>query len=305
GGLLHEGQGKWYPGEPLPRWALGVFWRADGVPVWRDETLLADTAQAGKHTLDDARRVIDALVDAMQLPRARVITAYEPSGNDTPIGFVLPLRAAPRESSSGNEPRWETCEWPLANDRLRAVAGESPLGLRLPLGSLPRDVPIRTALTAQARDGHVAIFVPPIDALDDYLALIGALEATAAQLAVPLLIEGYPPPRDPRIRALLVTPDPGVIEVNVQPASSWRELVDTTCTLYDEARLAGLATEKFMLDGRHAGTGGGNHVTLGGTTPADSPLLRRPDLLPSLVTYWQNHPALSYLFSGQFVGPTS
>ena len=303
GGLLHEGQGKWYPGEPLPRWALGVFWRADGIPVWRDETLLADSGRAGEHSLDDTRRVIDALVDALQLPRQRVITAYEASG-DTPIGFVLPLRAAPRASDDG-KPRWQTGEWPLADNRLRAVAGDSPLGLRLPLNSLPRDVPIRTALTVQARDGHVAIFVPPIDGIDDYLALIGALEATAARLSIPLLIEGYPPPRDPRIRALLVTPDPGVIEVNVQPASSWRELVDITQALYDEARLARLATEKFMLDGRHAGTGGGNHVTLGGATSADSPLLRRPDLLPSLVTYWQNHPALSYLFSGQFVGPTS
>ncbi len=137
---------------------------------------------------------------------------------------------------------------------------------------------------------------------------IGAIELIrredAARRRLPC-VEGYPPPRDPRVRALLVTPDPGVIEVNVHPASSWRELVDTTRTLYEEARLSRLATEKFMLDGRHTGTGGGNHVTLGGATPADSPLLRRPDLLQSLITYWQNHPALSYLFSGMFIGPTS
>jgi uncharacterized protein (DUF2126 family) len=151
----------------------------------------------------------------------------------------------------------------------------------------------------------VRVFVPPIRKIDPYAALIAAIEETSRQLAMPVLVEGYPPPRDPRIRALLVTPDPGVIEVNVHPSSSWRELIDTTQTLYEEARQARLATEKFMLDGRHAGTGGGNHVTLGGAVPADSPLLRRPDLLQSLIVYWQNHPALSYLFSGMFVGPTS
>jgi uncharacterized protein (DUF2126 family) len=304
GGLLHEGQGKWYPGEALPRWALGVFWRADGIPAWRDETLLADARQPGTRTLADARRVVDALVDELGLSHAFVTAAYDASGDDVPIGFVLPLRAAGRASADAGG-RWRSCAWDVPGDRLRATAGDSPLGLRLPLASLPADVPVKTALTAQLRDGHVAIFVPPIESLDDYLALIAALEAAATREQMPLLLEGYAPPRDPLVRALLVTPDPGVIEVNVHPAASWRELVDITVTLYEEARLARLATEKFMLDGRHAGTGGGNHVTLGGRTPADSPLLRRPDLLQSLVTYWQNHPALSYLFSGQFVGPTS
>src|SRR5439155_19606138 len=225
----------------------------------------------------------------------------------------------------------------------QAVPGDSPLGLRLPLGSLADVVPddqefeapvdpfaphdalperthhkrrtrargegahevIRTALTVEARGGHVRVFMPPLTRIEAYAALIATIESTAAALATPVAIEGYAPPRDARVRVLQVTPDPGVIEVNIQSAASWDELIETTTTLYEEARQTRLGTEKFMLDGRHMGTGGGNHVTLGGPSAAESPLLRRPDLLQSLITYWQNHPSLSYLFSGMFIGPTS
>ncbi|HKU87418.1 MAG TPA: transglutaminase family protein [Casimicrobiaceae bacterium] len=336
GGLLHFGQGKWYPGEPLPRWALGVYWRRDGAPLWKDTALLADARSPGAATIESARAFIDGLCGELGLASANVATAYEDvarvlldenalpddidplaadltqagerariaqllrGGVDKPAGYVLPLRFvedAPRLT-------WETGPWPLRRDRLYAVGGDSPLGLRLPLGTLPDDA-IRTALVVQVRNGHLHVFVPPIEMLDAYASLIGAIETIASRQQTPVVIEGYPPPREPEIQALLVTPDPGVIEVNVHPASSWRELIATTQTLYEEARQTRLATEKFMLDGRHAGTGGGNHITLGGATAADSPLLRRPDLLQSLVAYWQNHPALSYLFSGLFVGPTS
>ena len=336
GGLLHFGQGKWYPGEPLPRWALGVYWRRDGAPLWKDTALLADARSPGAATIESARAFIGGLCGELGLASANVATAYEDvarvlldenalpddidplaadltqagerariaqllrGGVDKPAGYVLPLRFvedAPRLT-------WETGPWPLRRDRLYAVGGDSPLGLRLPLGTLPDDA-IRTALVVQVRNGHLHVFVPPIEMLDAYASLIGAIETIASRQQTPVVIEGYPPPREPEIQALLVTPDPGVIEVNVHPASSWRELIATTQTLYEEARQTRLATEKFMLDGRHAGTGGGNHITLGGATAADSPLLRRPDLLQSLVAYWQNHPALSYLFSGLFVGPTS
>jgi uncharacterized protein (DUF2126 family) len=164
---------------------------------------------------------------------------------------------------------------------------------------------VRSALCVEPRGGVLYIFMPPVKSVDEYLDLVAAVEATARALGVRLLLDGYPPPSDPRLSHFLVTPDPGVIEVNVQPACNWHQLVEQTTTLYDDARYAGLAPEKFMLDGRHTGTGGGNHFVLGGSSPADSPFLRRPDLLRSLITYWHNHPSLSYLFSGLFLGPKS
>jgi len=379
GSILHFGQGKWYPGEPLPRWALSAYWRTDGEPLWRDEALLADTRAPGSTSLDVARKFLVRLAASLGLPESLVLTAYEDvpmllkqeaalpdnadplkadlgstderarlarlllAGLDKPAGFVLPLKAgAVREGL--DEPVWLSSAWPLRRERLYALPGDSSLGLRLPLASLPDVLPeeieqehpvdpfapadalpkrgtlkhgrarargraprevVKTALAAQVRDGHLYLFMPPLVRVDDYVALLAALEDAAAAVGVKIVIEGYAPPRDARLSVLGVTPDPGVIEVNIHPASSWREVVATTTILYEEARQTRLGTEKFMLDGRHTGTGGGNHVTLGGATPAQSPLLRRPDLLKSLITYWQNHPALSYLFSGLFIGPTS
>jgi uncharacterized protein (DUF2126 family) len=164
---------------------------------------------------------------------------------------------------------------------------------------------VRSAMCAEARGGVLYIFMPPVAALEDYLDLVAAVEATAADLGLRVALEGYPPPYDSRLKHFLVTPDPGVIEVNVQASAGWDDLVCTTTRVYDEAHQARLTTEKFMLDGRHTGTGGGNHFVLGGATPLDSPFLRRPDLLRSLISYWHNHPSLSYLFSGLFIGPTS
>jgi uncharacterized protein (DUF2126 family) len=169
----------------------------------------------------------------------------------------------------------------------------------------PKTTFTTTAICIEARSGRLHVFLPPLTHLEHWVALLHAIEVVASELKLPVILEGYTPPHDPRLQKLSVTPDPGVIEVNIHPAKSWREIVNTTEVIYKQARQTRLGTEKFMLDGRHSGTGGGNHVTLGAATPVDSPFLRRPELLRSFITFWQNHPSLSYLFSGLFIGPTS
>ena len=325
GSLLHFGQGKWYPGEPLPRWSFALYWRRDGVPLWRDAALISDDAHGRAADADDALRFARGLTGRLDLEPDHLMPAYEdPRGRELgddgllrfgpPCGFVLPLRPRQGPEQRAGHPEWRSERWPL--ERLVLIPGDSPLGYRLPLGSLPAppataadetedSAPVRTALALEPRDGHLHVFLPPLERAEDFTLLIEAIEATALALALPVRIEGYPPPSDPRLEAVKVTPDPGVIEVNIHPSHSWRQQIEITEALYEEARLSRLSVEKFMLDGRHTGTGGGNHIVVGGPTPEDSPFLRRPDLLASLLTYWQNHPALSFLFSGLFIGPTS
>ena len=384
GGLLHYGQGKWYPGEEIPRWALGCYWRSDGQALWRNAQWLANVSKDYGVTVQQSQAFAEALANRLNINNQYLIPAYEDAlyylwqeqkqpvnadlrearvsdplerkrliaqlnkGVNQVCGYVLPL------DWDWACDQWRSNQWQLRADILTLIPGDSPLGLRLPLDSLPEpqanELPfppeadpfrptaplapsgqandarkvqsqsaqraaatehsepsntIRTALCFEARDGKLHVFMPPISYLEHYVSLVEAIEDTAAELQLPVVLEGYEPPKDDRLRKLLVTPDPGVIEVNIHPAASWSELVSNTETLYETARECRLGTEKFMLDGRHSGTGGGNHVTFGATSPADSPFLRRPDLLMSLVTYWQHHPGLSYLFSGMFIGPTS
>jgi len=464
GGFLHFGQGKWYPGEQLPRWALNIYWRADGEPVWANPEIFVDERSPTHYTSEVARDFTLALAQRLGLSGKHILPGYEDiwyyqwrerrlpvnvdpllsrledemerarlrrvfSQNlDTIVGYVLPIKAADLAATGG--PRWMTGPWFVRDERMYLMPGDSPMGLRLPLDSLPwvnqADFPYhtpqdpydargelpplaalaqryvaapsqptspsastaaasspaplmpypagaivpseaarvtqetaraaqqtsvdsttvqstghgepadaarvpavqesahwlsRTALCVEIRDprrangpkaekqgaasGVMYVFMPPLEKLEDYLELLAAIEATATEQGVQLVLEGYPPPRDPRLKLLQVTPDPGVIEVNVHPVTSWGELVRNTEFLYDAAWESRLSAEKFMNDGRHTGTGGGNHFVMGGATPSDSPFLRKPELLASFLLYWHNHPSLSYLFSGMFVGPTS
>ncbi len=383
--VLHYGQGKQYPGEPLPRWALRCLWRADGHPTWREPSLLANPAQPGPRQRGDAEMFLTTLSAKLQLEHQWVRPAYEDvyqvlwqeqklpvdasvmdpetlrdaserqrlarifqQGLDQPTGYLLPLA----RETDGENSTWLSGPWLLRQEYLQLIPGDAPMGYRLPLNSLasqdPEETPrnlerdplddlppfqrqlpvspyfrsglksaeiprkgraaddvVRTAICCEVRQGHLYVFFPPTERGEDFLDLVRAVEEAAQELEWPVVLEGYGPPHDPRILHFSITPDPGVLEVNIHPSANWEELSSRTFTLYEEARLCRLGTEKFMLDGRHSGTGGGNHLVMGGPTPADSPFLRRPDLLGSMLCYWLNHPSLSYLFSSLFIGPTS
>jgi uncharacterized protein (DUF2126 family)/transglutaminase-like putative cysteine protease len=337
GGVLLESQGKWYPGEPLPRWSLELVWRDDGRPIWRHRDLIAPDPRAAAEPEGTDRGVagvfLRRLAETLRIDPTLVMDAHELPPSDPlaaplpdvgPVAHILPLM---RFRGAG-ECRWRSSRWPMPPTGVPLVPGDSPAGLRLPMASLPWPDEeglrngtsiVRTALVTEVRAGRLHVFVPPLDTVaeesrdpavvdpagDDWLDLVTAIEGVAAELDVPVVLEGYPPPHDRRFRRLQVTPDPGVIEVNVPPAATWRELVQLRETLDEEARATRLGAEKFEIDGLHTGTGGGDHIVLGGSTPADSPFLRRPRLLGGLVAYFNNHPSLSYLFGGRFIGPTS
>ena len=378
GGMLHYAQGKWYPGEPIPRWQTSIIWRKDRQPIWSDPSLFADMNENYSYTNEDAQKFLETLALTLKVSNENVIPAYEDpvyyimkeaelpididplaydledaserrniakvlsEGLSKPVGFVLPLNYG--------EDAWASSAWEFRRGRLLLIPGDSPLGLRLPMSSLiehpehelaihpepdlfaatpdlkkflkkatkqaqkadtrsikndPDSMFVRTAINIQIRNGKLYIFLPPLNHTSAFLELIASIEAVAKKLDIKVVLEGYEPPHDLRMETIKVTPDPGVIEVNIQPTTTWKELRDNLFTLYKDAKESRLGTEKFMLDGKHTGTGGGNHVTIGAMKPEDSPLLRRPELLRSLLTFWQHHPGLSYLFSGAFIGPTS
>ena len=391
-GFMHFGQGKWYPGEQLPRWAFSLYWRRDGKPIWTEPRLVAGEHTDHAPTSAEALELLRGVAKRLDVSGNNVLAAYEDPwhfigqerklpenldpktnrlddpmararlarvferGLGKPVGYVLPVQ---RWNTQDGSRRWVSESWKTRTSKVFLVPGDSPIGFRLPLPSLSYIAPLeypyvmpadpmeergelpephpsrqpfkrggalesrrrpermvsqisatgnryaRTALTAEPRDGRICLFMPPVAELEDYLDMLAAIEDTCAELDLPVHVEGYEPPHDSRLNFIKVTPDPGVVEVNIHPAASWDEMRSTTEGIYEDAHMTRLATEKFMLDGRHTGTGGGNHIVLGGARPSDSPFIRRPDLLRSLVTYWQHHPALSYLFSGMFIGPTS
>jgi uncharacterized protein (DUF2126 family)/transglutaminase-like putative cysteine protease len=352
GAMLHYGQGKWYPGEPLPRWALSCYWRADGVAIWEDIDWIAREEDDFGLGLKDAMEFAQALARRLEVSGENLLAAFNPGESPEPAGYVLPLR---RRQPNG-QLRWSSQLWFPRPERLLLSPGDSPAGYRIPTEAMPWVAPdefhyepdappyvdraklpsaperridlfarepepdplpplsssaegatelIRPSLCVQARDGRLHVFLPYAAQLADYLGLVAAVEDTCRHLRKRVWLEGYPPPPDPRLRFFSVTPDPGVLEINLPPSRNWDELEQTNTILFEEARKNRLTAEKFAYDGTHLATGGGSHIVIGGASLAESPLIRRPDVLRSMIAFWQNHPSLSYLFSGMYVGPTS
>jgi uncharacterized protein (DUF2126 family) len=369
GGVLLHRFGKQYPGESLPRWALDVIGRRDGTPLVRPRApgppraTLADAERLGRalaanlgvdpghlqaayedpwhHVREESRLPVGVdphAVDLASPEERRRLARVLDRGLATAVGHVLALAPADRDA-------WRAERWTFRRERLYLVPGDSPLGLRLPLGSIEGEPPtppeeppipgepdprraeeleaaaqarldsarpavsprtgIRSALCVEVRGGRLHVFLPPLPSAARFCALVRAIDDTAAALDLDAFIEGYPPPPSPDLTRLAVTPDPGVLEVNIPPTRTAREHAALMETVFDAALHCGLHAERYQLDGRQAGSGGGNHITLGGPTPLASPFIRRPDVLASLLTFVQHHPSLSYLFTGLFVGPTS
>lgn len=334
GHLLQYGVGKLYPGEQYPRWAFGCYWRTDGVSLWSTANCSNDGESAAFLAQPDPAQVfMKALVTALGLPVECIIAAWEEQ-RPAPIGYVLPLLAT--QTAGGWH--WATCDWHLATGErygsypLKVTVADVALGQRLPLATIdwsqslapelnqpllalphlsqekacvlaPNTIGV--ALAVEVREGAIAVFLPPIASSCSFVDLVATIEQVAMRLQCCVCLEGYGPPLNAGITGFQITPDPGVLEVNIHPVVDWQSLVHQTFTVDAMARDLGLGTHRYSREGRTLSTGGGAHITIGGTTPAQSPLLQRPDLLQSLLIYWQHHPSLAYLFSGQYVGPTS
>lgn len=298
GAAVLETSGKHYPGEPLPRWALLIQRRADGSPLWSDITRLrADTAP-GTHSPDDAEKFTVALAKSLAVDSTHCLPLAEPTAPADVTGSVLPL--------DHDGAQWITDDWApaLGAGPLPLLPGESPAGLRLPLGKLG-EKNLRRALTTEIRTGTLTIFLPPL-LLAPYCALLPKIEETLARLKLAdVVLAGYAPPADAALPTVGLASDPGVLEINVSPCATWADYDRQLGQLFAAAAACGLCARKLQFNGRETGTGGGAHLVFGGPAGLLSPFFAFPSLLPSVVRYWQHHPALSYAFTGAYMGPSS
>jgi uncharacterized protein (DUF2126 family) len=298
GAVVLETSAKHYPGEPLPRWALLIQRRLDGTPVWRDIKRLRADTEPGKHTAADAKKFTIALAKSLSVDATHCLPLAEAAAPTAVTGYVLPL--------DHDGKKWSTDDWTptLGAGPLALFAGDGPAGLRLPLGKLG-EKNLRRALTAEIRAGTLTIFIPPL-LLAAYCALLAKIEETLVALKLTqIILAGYAPPPDAALPTVGLASDPGVLEINVSPCGTWADYHTQLAQLYAAAEACGLCARKLHYNGREVGTGGGAHLVFGGPDGLLSPFFAFPALLPSVIRYWQHHPALSYAFTGAYLGPSS
>lgn len=296
GALAMQVFGKWYPGEPLPRWNCMLLHRKSDGPLWPDTGRLLLDDVDGRNKAKSAEALMETVAGQLGLGKY-VMPAHDPETNK-PAGWVLPL--------DYEEGAWVSAKWPFsAKKPLTLFTGDSPVGLRLPLGDLKKDT-MRTALTVEVRHGALEIFIPPLD-WEGFQALVEFFRETiGASTFRDLVFCGYAPKAagDELLKFGLAA-DPGVLEVNLPPAGTWAEYDAFLSQSATAAAAVGLQLTKLQLNGAIHGTGGGAHLAFGGPSEAANPFLQEPKRIVSLLRYWQHHPALSYLFTGQYVGPGS
>ena len=307
GAAVVETSGKHYPGEPLPRWALLIQRRADGAPLWREISRLRADTEPGTHTPADAKKLVVALAKSLAVDATRCLPLAETAAPAEITGFVLPL--------DHNGSAWITDDWspafadlsPLASrpfPPLPLFPGESPAGLRLPLAKLG-EKHLHRALTVEIRSGTLTIFIPPL-LLAPYCVLLPKIEETLAAFKISdAVLAGYAPPPEAALPTVGLASDPGVLEINVSPCATWADYDAQLSQLFAAAAACGLCARKLQFNGREVGTGGGAHLVFGGPSGLLSPFFAFPALLPSIIRYWQHHPALSYAFTGAYMGPSS
>ena len=301
GSVVLETSGKHYPGEPLPRWCLLLQWLPEdsAAPLWRDPRRLKSDGAPGTHTHANTTRLIKALLRRLGLAPSAALPLAEADTPDKTIGWVVPLDHA--------DGTWRSDDWAaeLGSGPVPLLVGDSLAGLRLPLARLsePR---LRRALTAELREGSITLFIPPL-LHEPYVSLVRAIEDAIETCKFRgLVLAGYAPPYDAaRLPTVGFASDPGVIEINLAPCADWRAYDVQMHQLYAAAADVGLCARKLQHNGREVGTGGGAHLVFGGPAPDKSPFFLHPALLPSVIKYFQYHPALSYAFTGLYMGPSS
>ncbi len=302
--------------------ALGLP-AGSAVPAFEDQLYQLWSENAQVDYAPDTRQFEDP-VQRSQLAEQLSKTHAEPTGHVIPLAWDY------------HAATWRSRPWQTRRQQLYLTPGPFPMGYRLPLNTLPAGDASRaeqppeyspwdavptddtarridqqpddspappTAICVEYREDRLCVFLPPLPDLGQFQRLLKAVDQTASELGLPVLLEGYGPPPSPALELLTAEPETGTLRLRLPLTTSWQQELDWLEDAYRLAGRLGLATQQRYEDGRREPLGQRSTRTLGGPEPASSPFLFKPALLRSLILFWQHHPSLSYLFAGPRVGP--